>query len=330
MEVIQTGSINTIQVNCQNEEHVNCLSLLFYELLIMKILLLGANGQLGIELQKVLPKLGEMVTLTRNELDLSNLVALHQILELIRPNVIVNASAYTAVDKAETEKDLAMLINANVPELLAKYSAENGALLVHYSTDYVFDGKKSTPYLESDLIYPISIYGSSKAKGEEFISLNNCKHLIFRTSWLFSYYGQNFFTKILNLAKEKEELFIVDDQWGTPTSCNWLADVTFKTLIHISKQSNSSNSNIWGIYNATSAGVTNWFEYANLIFQTAYKFNHSADFLLRKINPVKSDEYKQAAERPKFSHLSTDKLTSTFPIISKNFEEYVFEEFKKL
>ena len=126
----------------------------------MKILLLGANGQLGIELQKVLPKLGEMVTLTRNELDLSNLVALHQILELIRPNVIVNASAYTAVDKAETEKDLAMLINASVPEILAKYSKTSNTILVHYSTDYVFDGWKSTPYIETDETGPLSVYGS--------------------------------------------------------------------------------------------------------------------------------------------------------------------------
>ena len=330
MEVIQTGSINTIQVKSQNEAHVNCLSLSFYELLIMKILLLGAKGQLGIELQKVLPELGEVIALSRNELDLSNQIALSQKLSLIKPDLIVNASAYTSVDKAEIEKDLAMLINASVPDVLAKYSAKNNSILVHYSTDYVFDGQKTTPYAETDEPNPISVYGLSKLSGERKISKSNCKNLIFRTSWLFSMHGQNFLTTILKLSKEKDELKIINDQWGSPTSCKWLAATTLICLKHCINKEIAGHSVPWGLYHASSKGITNWFEYTKKIISIAINLGEILKIDLSKIYPIKSALYKQIAKRPLFSGLSTDLIRKTFLLEIDNFESYISKEMCQL
>ena len=270
----------------------------------MKILLLGARGQLGHELSKVLPQLGNLIGLSRNELDLCNLEALKNQLEEIRPDLIINASAYTAVDKAEVEQEIAFLINAHVPEVLANYATKSNSILVHYSTDYVFDGQKNTPYTEADEANALSVYGASKLKGEQCITSTKCEHLILRTSWLYSSNGQNFLNTILKLANEKEKLTVINDQWGTPTSCQWLADVTVKAIklkLYKKTSKNGENSNI---FHATPNGVTNWFEYSRLIISEAESVGF--EFLLKSnnIKAINSKEYEQKAQRPKFSGLN--------------------------
>ena len=296
----------------------------------MKILLLGAHGQLGVELSKVLPELGELIELSRNELDLSALDELRHLLSLIKPDLIVNASAYTAVDKAETEIEMAFLINAEVPKILADYAKENNAILVHYSTDYVFDGQKTTPYTETDEPNPISVYGLSKLSGERKISKSNCKNLIFRTSWLFSMHGQNFLTTILKLSKEKDELKIINDQWGSPTSCKWLAATTLICLKHCINKEIAGHSVPWGLYHASSKGITNWFEYTKKIISIAINLGEILKIDLSRIYPIKSALYKQIAKRPLFSGLSTDLIRKTFLLEIDNFESYISKEMGQL
>ena len=286
----------------------------------MKILLLGAHGQLGVELSKVLPELGELIELSRNELDLSALDELRHQLSLIKPDLIVNASAYTAVDKAETEIEMAFLINADVPKILADYAKESNAILVHYSTDYVFDGRKTSPYEENDQPNPLSVYGASKLKGEQNITISGCKHLTFRTSWLFSAKGQNFRNLILKLATEKDELRIIDDQFGSPTSCEWLAKITSYALNICLDQKNEGNTPPWGIYHASSIGKVSWYEYAQIIILNAIKSGIKLKVKLEDIKPIKTSEYHQKAIRPKFSCLSIQKLTSSFSISPIDFK----------
>ena len=296
----------------------------------MKILLLGANGQLGVELQKVLPKLGEVIALTRNELDLSDLNTLIRNLDLIKPNLIVNASAYTSVDKAQKEKELAMRINSEVPRILANFSFKNDSPLIHYSTDYVFDGTKKEAYLETDEPNPLNIYGLSKFHGEQHITNSECKHLIFRTSWLFSAHGQNFMTTILKLASEKKELKIINDQWGIPTSCQWLAEVTLIAINVCLRQISSTTKNSFGIYHATPNGITNWYEYAKLIINIIEMNKVESKFKLKSsdIFPILSKEYEQLAKRPKFSVLNNEKLINEFSLKIDNFERYISNELK--
>ena len=291
----------------------------------MKILLLGAHGQLGVELSKVLPELGELIELSRNELDLSALDELRHLLSLIKPDLIVNASAYTAVDKAETEIEMAFLINAAVPKILAEYAKENNAILVHYSTDYVFDGRKTSPYEENDQPNPLCIYGASKLKGEQNIIISGCKHLTFRTSWLFSAKGQNFLTTILKLAKDKDELRVIDDQWGAPTSCNWLAETTVKALRICL---NNYAPPPWGIYHASSNGIFSWFEYARHIVHEATSLDIKLKIKIDRVFPIKSIDYKQSAARPRFSVLSNSKIKNVFLIKNDDSLEYIKKELK--
>ena len=291
----------------------------------MKILLLGAHGQLGVELSKVLTELGELIELSRNELDLSALDALRHLLSLIKPDLIVNASAYTAVDKAETEIEMAFLINAEVPKVLANYAKENNKILVHYSTDYVFDGEKTSPYEEKDEPNPICVYGASKLKGEENIIISNCKHLIFRTSWLYSAHGENFMTTILKLAKERSQLNIINDQWGSPTSCKWLAKTTIR-IIEICITSKIEN---WGLYHTTSSISTSWHEYARIIIAKAISYGYTFKCSIESIKPISSAEYNQKAKRPKYSLLSNDKLLEINALIYEDGRKLLFEEIKK-
>lgn len=296
----------------------------------MKILLLGAKGQLGFELHKVLPELGEVIALSRNEVDLTNLTELTVQLEIIKPKLIVNASAYTEVDKAENEKDLANLINAKVPQLLAQYAAYNDSILIHYSTDYVFDGKKKTPYLETDNPNPLSIYGLSKLIGEEKITEIDCKHLIFRTSWLFSSHGENFLTTILNLAKQKDKLQVIDDQCGTPTSCSLLAEITVIAIKRLIIENNTCKINNWGIYNVTALGSTSWYEFAREIISYANILNIDLKINLDHIFPIKTIDYKQKAIRPRFSCLDPSKMMKSFNYNTQLYKYYLLNEIKNL
>ena len=290
----------------------------------MKILLLGAHGQLGVELSKVLPELGELIELSRNELDLSALDELRHLLSLIKPDLIVNASAYTAVDKAETEIEMAFLINAEVPKILANYAKENNAILVHYSTDYVFDGKKTSPYEEKDETNPLCVYGSSKLKGEQNIIISGCKHLIFRTSWLYSAHGENFMTTILKLAKVQKQLTVIDDQWGAPTSCKWVAQATIKALMFCIQNDSKLETKYWGIYHASMEGCINWYGYSRLIIDLSDKLKIN----LPQLIPINTEDYSQIASRPKYSLLSSKKLHQTFGVVINDFKSELISEMK--
>lgn len=278
----------------------------------MKILLLGKNGQLGWELQRSLALLGELHALGRGENlglcgDLSNLEGLALTVRQIRPDVIVNAAAYTAVDRAESESELAYTINADAPAVLAKEVRDLGALLVHYSTDYVFDGSGDASRSEIDPTLPISVYGCSKLKGEREILKSGCRSLIFRTSWMHAAKGENFAKTILRLAKEREKLTVINDQWGAPTSAELLADISAHAIrqVHGFQQAG-------GIYHAVASGCTSWYEYAEYVIAQAREIRPELSFQVSEIVPVPSSAFPTPAKRPHNSRLSTKKLQSTF------------------
>ena len=292
----------------------------------MKILLLGASGQLGVELKQTLNVIGEVIAPTRNELDLTDLISLKRHLLFIKPTLIVNACAYTAVDKAEDEPDLAIILNAKMPKVLADYAFKNNILLVHYSTDYVFNGLSSFAYHETDRADPISVYGLSKLKGEQYILESRCKHFILRTSWLFSSHGMNFMTKILSLAKERNELKIVSDQWGSPTSCALLCEVTLKILITYINGVFINDPSKYGIYHASGLGEITWFDYARLIYLESIKYENNFLIHYDNIKPTSSSDFIQQAKRPKFSVLNCTKLQDTFNIRLQNYKDLISNE----
>lgn len=275
------------------------------------ILLLGKNGQVGFELQKILPYHGVMYAFGREDFDLSDLSYLREVVRNICPDVVVNASAYTAVDKAESESQVAYGINAGVPELLAKELAISGGLLVHYSTDYVFDGLKSGWYTESDIPNPQSVYGKSKFAGECQIALSGCRYLIFRTSWVFGTHGGNFAKTILRLAKERECLNVVADQHGAPTSASLSADVSSQILARYWQESDR-DCFPYGVYHLTAIGETNWYEYAKFVVDYARKEGVVLHLQPSAIKAITSSDYPVAAQRPGNSRLDCGKLRRTF------------------
>ena len=255
----------------------------------MKILLIGSNGQVGWELARTLLPLGEVVALNREQADLTDLETLRQTVQTIRPNVIVNAAAYTAVDKAETERDLAFLINAQAVEVLAQEAKNLNALLLHYSTDYVFDGMKDAPYVENDATNPLNVYGESKLAGELAIQASGVDYLICRTTWVFAARGNNFVKSILRLAAERDKLNIVADQIGAPTWARLIAETT----AHILRQAQlerGANTFESGIFNLTSAGETSWHGFAEKIVELA-EINCVT-------NPIPTSDYPTPAKRP--------------------------------
>jgi dTDP-4-dehydrorhamnose reductase len=274
----------------------------------MKILLTGSNGQVGFELQKKLSLLGEVIATDRDVLDLADPDAIKNFIDQTRPDIIINPGAYTAVDKAESEPDLAFQINTLAPEVLASMAAELDIPLIHFSTDYVFDGLKKGAYVETDKTNPQSVYGKTKCDGEEKIR-KHAKHIILRTSWVFGSHGNNFLKTMLRLMQEKESLNIISDQWGAPASANMLADVTFKIIDTILK---NKNFNDYGTYHLTNEGETNWHGYASLISSEAMKLNLKVKCAPDKIQPILTSEYPTAAKRPPNSRLNTDKIKKTF------------------
>lgn len=264
----------------------------------MKILLTGAAGQLGRELKRSLACLGELVACDRGQLDLANPDALRASVRAMTPAVIVNAAAYTAVDKAETESAMADAINAGAPAILAEEARRSGALLIHYSTDYVFDGRKPSPYTETDAAAPLSAYGRSKLAGERAIAASGARHLIFRTSWVYGLHGANFMKTMLRLGKEREELAVVGDQTGAPTWSRHLADVT--ALILARRETPD------GLYHLAAAGETSWHGYAEAIFAEAQRAG-----LLDKspvVRRITSADYPLPAPRPANSRLDCAKF----------------------
>jgi dTDP-4-dehydrorhamnose reductase len=276
----------------------------------MKILLLGKNGQVGWELQRALQPLGTVIALDRKGEgglvgDLSDLQGLRRTLCDLRPDVVVNAAAYTAVDKAESEPALARRINTEAPEVIARCVAKLGGWMVHYSTDYVFDGSGSQSWREGDPTGPLSVYGQSKLEGECAIQASGCKHLIFRTSWVYAARGGNFAKTMLRLAAEREELRVIDDQIGAPTGAELIADVTALTLRTAQNRPETS-----GLYHLAAAGEVSWHGYAALVIEQARL--RGIPLSVQRIIPIATHEYPTPAQRPLNSRLDCQKLKSTF------------------
>lgn len=272
----------------------------------MKILLLGKNGQVGWELQRSLAPLGEVVPLDRNsELcgDLSQPERLAQTVRAMRPDVIVNAAAHTAVDKAESEVELARTLNATAPAALAQAAVETGAWLVHYSTDYVFDGSGTRPWQEGDATGPLGVYGQTKLEGEQAIAASACKHLIFRTSWVYAARGGNFARTMLRLAQERERLTVIDDQHGAPTGADLIADVTAHAIRAALQQPQLS-----GLYHLVADGETSWHGYASHVISRARELRPELAWKVGEIAPVPTSTFPTPAKRPLNSRLNTQKL----------------------
>ena len=292
----------------------------------MKILLTGKDGQVGFSLHKKLASLGEVVATNRLELDLGNPEAIKTFIDKIQPVIIINAAAYTEVDKAESEKLLPHQINAVAPQVLAEKASELNIPIIHFSTDYVFDGLKKEPYLEPDQANPQSVYGQSKWEGEEAIR-HHKKHIILRTSWVFGSHGQNFLKTILKLAQEKSSLNVVSDQMGTPTSSDLLADVTFSIVKAIS---NNPNYKDFGTYHVTSMGGTDWFHYACFIVDEAMRLGLKTTMTSKDIKPISSDLYPTLAKRPMNSRLDNTKIKKTFMLELPHWEEEIKKVLKEI
>jgi dTDP-4-dehydrorhamnose reductase len=281
----------------------------------MKLLLLGRNGQVGWELQRSLAPLGELIALDRQGDaggqglcgDLSRLDELARTVRALRPDVIVNAAAHTAVDKAESEPDQARLLNALAPQVLAREAAQTGALLVHYSTDYVFDGSGSAARTETEATAPLSVYGSSKLEGEQLIQASGCRHLIFRTSWVYAARGGNFAKTMLRLAQEREALSVIDDQWGAPTGADLIADVTAHAIRQLQRQPGDQ-----GLYHLVAGGETTWHAYASHVIARARELAPDRPWKVQRIAAVPTSAFPTPAQRPHNSRLNTDRLQQTF------------------
>jgi dTDP-4-dehydrorhamnose reductase len=293
----------------------------------LKILLTGKNGQVGYDLQQFLPPLGEVVALDRQELDLSQPDQIRKVIRRIQPSVIINAAAYTAVDQSEKEESLAHAINAGAPATMAEEAKKIGAALVHYSTDYVFDGTKSIPYEENDPTNPVNAYGRTKLAGEQAIRSSGVNHLIFRTAWVYSTRGKNFLLTILRLATQREELRIVSDQTGAPTWSREIALATTQVLqrIYNSKQNPPAWHNLSGTYHMTAGGETNWCEFTRAILEEAHKHmqapaewittaTRGTPLIARQVMPISTAEYPTPARRPAYSVLSNARVETVFGI----------------
>ena len=279
----------------------------------MVILLTGKNGQVGFELARTLGSVGTVHAHDRATLDLANPDALRAACRALKPDLIVNAAAYTAVDKAESEPQLAHAINARAPGVLAEEAKRLGAVLVHYSTDYVFDGTKRTPYVETDPVDPINEYGRSKLAGEQAIGAVGCKHLVFRTSWVYGPRGKNFLLTMLALAKTREEIRVVDDQHGAPTTSRYLAESTLRALRSIPAQGIAS-----GIYHVAPSGATTWFAFARAIFS---RIAARPGAKVPTVVAIPSSAYLTPARRPACSLLSTGRMRGAFGLEAPPWED---------
>lgn len=276
----------------------------------MRLLILGRDGQVGTALTQLLAPLGEIVALGRDGADLSQPDALGAIVDRERPDVIINAGAYTAVDKAESEPELARLINVAAPHALAVAAAARGAWLIHYSTDYVFDGDKPAPYVEDDTTAPRNVYGTTKRDGELAIAEVGARHLTFRTSWVHAPGRSSFAAKILALAQSRDELKVIDDQIGAPTSARLIAEITRRAIEQIERARPLEG----GTYHLTAAGETSWHGYACYVVEAALRRGLPLRTSLERIVPVPSSEFPSPARRPHNSRLSTHKLRRALDI----------------
>ena len=288
----------------------------------MKILLLGKNGQVGWELQRSLAPLGEVLALDRHSTDfcgdLNQPERLPQTVRDYRPDVIVNAAAHTAVDKAESEPELARCLNATAPAALAQAAAAIGAWLVHYSTDYVFNGQGEQPWQEGSDTGPLSVYGQTKLEGEQHIAASGCKHLIFRTSWVYAARGGNFAKTMLRLAGERERLTVIHDQHGAPTGADLIADVTAHAIRRVLHQ-----ADLAGVYHLVAAGQTTWHGYASHVIAQARRLRPDLVLKVNEIAPVPTASFPTPAQRPLNSRLSTHKLQQAFGLVMPPWQQGV-------
>jgi dTDP-4-dehydrorhamnose reductase len=279
----------------------------------MKILLLGKNGQVGWELQRSFAPLGQVLALDSQSTDycgdLNDLQGIAATVRDYAPDVIVNAAAYTAVDKAESEPELAQRVNAEAVAMLAQQAQRLGAWLVHYSTDYVFDGSGTQPWQETDAVAPLSVYGTSKLAGEQAMQASGCKQLIFRTSWVYAARGNNFAKTMLRLACERDSLSVIADQFGAPTSAELLADVTAHAV-----RSALAKPELGGLYHLAASGETTWHSYARFVLEQAEAAGKRLKVAPAHIIAIASSAYPTAARRPLNSRLNTDKLQNTFAL----------------
>ncbi|WP_422844106.1 dTDP-4-dehydrorhamnose reductase [Acidovorax sp. M2(2025)] len=277
----------------------------------MKILLFGKGGQVGWELQRSLAVLGEVTALDHDSAehcgDFANPAGVADTVRALRPDVIVNAAAHTAVDKAESEPEYARTLNATAPGAIAHEAARLGAWLVHYSTDYVFDGSGTRPWVETDTPAPLSVYGRTKLEGEQLIAQAGGRHLILRTSWVYAARGGNFAKTMLRLAQERERLTVIDDQWGAPTGADLLADVTAHALRHLQQRPEDA-----GLYHCVAAGETHWNAYAKFVLEQAQKAQPAIKMKATEVAPVPTSAFPTPAVRPHNSRLDTRKLQATF------------------
>jgi len=290
----------------------------------MKILLLGKDGQVGWELQRSLAVLGNLHAYDRAGCDLANAEKLRKLIQELKPDIIVNAAAYTAVDSAENDSPMAVHINAAIPALLAEESKKLDAWLVHYSTDYVFDGTKVDPYIETDGAKPLSVYGETKLNGENAIIQSGCKHLIFRTSWVFAARGNNFIKTMLRLAGDRSSLNVVGDQHGAPTSAELIADVTALCLqACLNIRQSIDEQDVSGIYHLAASGVTTWHSYAQYVI--TYASDQGLNLACRsdRVMAIPTAEYPTPAKRPANSSLDTTKLQTTFGLTMPSWEYHV-------
>ncbi len=288
------------------------------------ILLTGKTGQVGSELLRLLPELGRVIAPARHELDLLNSDDIRRAVRHIRPQLIVNAAAYTAVDEAENDEGNAHAINAHAAAVLAEEAEKIGAGIVHYSTDYIFDGSKAAPYEETDAPNPVNVYGRTKLAGEQAIRTSGVPHLIFRTAWVYAAHGRNFLLKVLRLATEREELRIVRDQIGAPTCSSDIASASVRVLtgLHERGTGHFAISNVSGTYHMTAAGETTWYDFAYAILEHAARTPHHVSWfadaigqrplITRRIIPVTTAGYPTPASRPAYSVLSNSRFIRTF------------------
>lgn len=287
-----------------------------------RILLTGSNGQVGRALQRVLGTLGEVMALDRSTLDLADTRTIRRVVRDYQPSIIVNAAAYTAVDRAESEPELAMAINGLAPGVLAEEACRLDAVLVHYSTDYVFDGSKSGPYTESDTPNPLNVYGSTKLAGEQAIRTACQTHYILRTSWVYAAEGANFLNTILRLARERPELRIVDDQTGAPTWAQAIAEMTVQLLSARGTEADPR----YGLYHMTAAGAVTWFGFAQAILEEAEK---SLEIKPPRLIPISTAQYPLPARRPGNSRLDTGQLATTFGIRPAHWRDMLSQCFRE-
>lgn len=288
----------------------------------LRILITGATGQMGWQLQRTLAPLGDVTACTRAELDLADPDATAKFIRDFAPDIVANAAAYTAVDKAETEPDLAQVVNATSPGRIAAELSRTGGLLIHFSTDYVFDGAKPGPYDEDDVTGPLSVYGRTKLAGEQAIAASGCAHIILRTSWIYDIRGKNFLRSILRLARAKKELTVVADQHGTPTWARTIAEATAQIAARCAQRRDAPGSSYSGIYHLTASGQTTWAGFAEQILEQfkslaewpADTGEWGAPLVAERVIPITTAQYPTAARRPLNSVLSNAKLQATFAL----------------